>query len=115
MIGTAGFTFPFTKGLGYQQFTNVSSNITLGTTAPNNTGGPTAVPTRATYAVILVEGQSFRWLDADTIAANGNNAPSSTVGMLMTAGQAEAIQANFVGLQIAPVVNGGTVNVWYGR
>lgn len=111
-IGTAGSSFPFIKGLGYQQFTSVSAVVTLGTTAPAT--GATAVPAGATYVILAPEGQAIRWLDADSAAASSATA-SATVGMPVAAGTTVSIQTNFVGFKIFPQAAGATVNVWYGK
>lgn len=95
MIGTAGFTNPFQKPLGYQQYTSLSSATNL-----------SGYPAGATSAIIYVEGAAIRWRDDGT-------APTTTVGMPVSSGQDFQYTGDFSKIQFIQQTASATINVSY--
>ena len=80
--------------LGYQQITSLASATSL------------TVPAGAVSAIIYVETAGVRWRDDGT-------APTATVGMLLSAGQAFQYAANLAAIQFIAQSGSPVVNVSY--
>jgi hypothetical protein len=89
-----GFANQFQKPLGYQQITSLASAANL------------TPPAGATAALITVETASVRWRDDGT-------APTTSLGMLLTAGQSFTYYGNLSAIQFIAVSGSPTVNVAY--
>lgn len=85
----------FYAPLGYQQYTNLSSAISL-----------TSVPDQATIAEIIVEAADIRYRD-DGVA------PSASVGMLVAAGNAFQYSGDLSAIQFIGRTVGAIINVSY--
>ena len=93
--GTQGFANQFQKPLGYQQYTSLGTAI-----------GLSNIPATATLAVIYVEAAAIRWRDDGT-------APTSSIGMPVSAGQSFAHFGFLPNLQFIQSASGAIINVSY--
>lgn len=71
-----------------------------------NTAQSLTVPTGATSAIIVPEGQDVRWRD-------DGSAPTTSVGMPLGAGATLFYRANLATVQFIGVDTGGKINVSY--
>lgn len=94
-VGTAGFSYAYQKSLGYQQITAGSLGSAVGFAS---------VPASASAALIYVEAGNIRWRDDGT-------APTATVGMPVSAGQAFVYSGPLSAIQFieqagqSPIIN----------
>lgn len=80
--------------LGYQQITSLSSSTGL------------TVPSGATLAVVIPEGQNVRWRD-DGVA------PTSTVGMPLILGTTLSYDGDLTKIRFIQQLSGSTLNISY--
>lgn len=83
-----------TSILGYQQISTVSSSIGL------------TIPTGATMALIVPEGQNVRWRDDGT-------APTSLIGMPLAVGESLNYDGDLSRIRFIEQVAGAKLNISY--